>query len=73
LTYQEQRELEALPERIEALEAELSELHIRAADPAFYRKALADIIGVKGRLVSLESDLAAAYRRWDELEMAGTP
>ncbi|MEI8375536.1 MAG: ATP-binding cassette domain-containing protein [Planctomycetota bacterium] len=71
LTYKEQRELEALPQRIEALEAELSELHQLAADPAFYRKAPAEIISVKGRLESLQSDLAEAYRRWEELEMIG--
>ena len=49
LTYKEQRELEALPERIEALEAELGELHQATADPAFYRQAPAEIISVKAR------------------------
>ena len=72
LTFKEQRELETLPERIEALEAELGELHQLAADPAFYRKAPAEIIGVKGRLQSLQNDIAAAYRRWEELESFGT-
>jgi ATP-binding cassette subfamily F protein uup len=73
LTYKEQRELEALPQRIEALEAELGELHQLAADPAFYRKATAEIIAVKNRLQSVQSDLAEAYRRWEELETIGTP
>jgi len=72
LTYKEQRELEALPERIEALEAELGELHQLVADPAFYRNAPAEIISVKSRLQSLQSDVAEAYRRWEELEMTGT-
>ena len=72
LTYKEQRELEALPERIEALEAELGELHQLMADPAFYRQAPAEIIGVKSRLQSLQSDVAEAYRRWEELETTGT-
>ncbi len=72
MTYKEQRELEALPQRIEALEAELGELHQLTADPAFYRKAPAEIISVKSRLQSLQSDVAEAYRRWEELETAGT-
>ncbi len=70
LTYKEQRELEALPQRIELLEAELGELHQLTADPAFYRKAPAEIIRVKGRLDELQNEVAEAYRRWEELETA---
>ena len=50
LTYHEQRELQALPQRIEALEAELAELQQRLADPMFYRRPPAEIVSVKGRL-----------------------
>ena len=71
MTYKEQRELEALPQRIEALEAELGELHQLTADPAFYRKTPAEIIRVKGRLESLQSEVAEAYRRWEELDAPG--
>ncbi len=71
LTYKEQRELENLPQRIEALEAELGELHQLAADPAFYRKPPAEIVGVKSRIQSLQSDVTEAYRRWEELESPG--
>ncbi|MFA7620110.1 MAG: ATP-binding cassette domain-containing protein, partial [Thiohalomonadaceae bacterium] len=38
LSYKDQRELEQLPSRIEALEAELVELHQRLSDPAFYQQ-----------------------------------
>ena len=69
LTYKEQRELEALPQRIEALEAELAELHQVTSDPAFYRKAPAEIISVKNRLESLHREVAEAYSRWEQLEM----
>ena len=72
LTYKEQREVEALPQRIEAMEAELGELHQRMADPAFYRQAPAEIIRVKSRLQSLQNDVAEAYRRWEELEQGGS-
>ena len=68
LTYKEQRELEALPPRIEALEAELGELHSCTAEPAFYRQEPAEIIHVKNRLQALQQDISAAYRRWEELE-----
>jgi ABC transport system ATP-binding/permease protein len=71
LTYKEQRELEALPQQIETLEAELGELHQVTADPAFYRKPAAEIIQVKARLESLQKEVAEAYRRWEELETPG--
>src|SRR5208282_1579322 len=71
LTYKEQRELEALPQRIETLELELGQLHQLTADPAFYRKPPAEIISVKGRLESLQNEVAEAYRRWEELESPG--
>ena len=38
LSYKEQRELEALPAHIEALEAEQRELNARVAGPAFYKE-----------------------------------
>jgi ATP-binding cassette subfamily F protein uup len=68
LTYKEQRELEDLPERIAALEADLGELHAAMADPAFYRQEPAAIVQAKTRLQSLERGIAAAYQRWEELE-----
>jgi ATP-binding cassette subfamily F protein uup len=68
LTYAQQRELEALPERIVAVEAEISELHATMADPAFFRRDPTVIVGAGVRLKSLEKDLVAAYQRWEELE-----
>jgi ABC transport system ATP-binding/permease protein len=68
LTYAEQRELEALPERIGQLEAELGELHQEMADPSFYRQAPAEIISSNARLQALEKELADAYQRWEVLE-----
>jgi ATP-binding cassette subfamily F protein uup len=68
LSYKEQRELEALPAKIESLEAELAELHSLTADAAFYRKPQPEIVAVKARLGAIESEVAAAYGRWEELE-----
>ena len=65
---QEQRELEALPEQIVALESELNELHQIMADPAFYRREPAEIVKSKIQLQSLEKQIAEAYQRWEELE-----
>ena len=72
MTYKEQRELEALPQRIEALEAELEQMHQRMAEPAFYREAPAEIVRVKSRLQAIQEELAEVYRRWEELESPGS-
>ena len=68
LTYKEQRELEALPGRIEALEAEQSELHTRMGDGDFYRQSSDEITATMERLKSLEQELEASYLRWQELD-----
>ncbi len=68
LTYAEQRELEALPERIEVLETQIGELHQAMADPAFYRQDSSEIVKTNTRLQSLEKELAEVYERWDVLE-----
>ena len=49
--------MDALPQRIEALEGELDELHQRMADPAFYRGPPAEIVRVKNRLQSLQEEV----------------
>jgi ATP-binding cassette subfamily F protein uup len=68
LTYKEQRELEALPQRIEALEAEQEALHRAITDPAFYRQDSDNIVQANAQLVALEQALGDAYARWETLE-----
>ncbi len=68
LTYAEQRELEAFPQRIEAIEAQVAELHAVVGDPAFYRQDPAEIVKTNAQLQALEKDLADAYTRWEFLE-----
>ena len=68
LSYKEQRELDALPARIEALESEVGALQGRLADPALYRDGGARVAEVQQRLAIVESELAAAYARWEALE-----
>ncbi len=73
LTYKETRELEALPGRIEAMEAEQTELHATLSDPDFYRQTDgAAVAAGTDRLAILDRELAEAYRRWEELEALAT-
>jgi ABC transport system ATP-binding/permease protein len=68
LSHKERKELEALPGRIEELEAARTELHDAMADPAFYRQDGGAIADARARLESLERELGAAYERWEALE-----
>jgi ATP-binding cassette subfamily F protein uup len=68
LTNKERAEREALPKRIEALEAEQAELTAKLADPVFFKTAGAEVARATTRLQELEAEVAAAYERWAELE-----
>ena len=68
LTYRERRELEALPARIDALEAEQRTVSGAIADSAFYRQPADAITATLERLKSVEHDLADLYARWDALD-----
>lgn len=68
LTWKEERELEALPESIEKLEAILAGLQTELADPGIYRGDGSAVAERKARLDRTEDELAAAYSRWEELE-----
>lgn len=67
LSYKEQRELEALPARIEALEAEQQALQASAGDPAFYARPHAEVQAQLARLAVLGGEIEAAYARWESL------
>jgi len=68
LSNKERAELEALPKKIEILEAELTKLTASLADPAFFKKGGADVTQATTRLHALEAEIAQAYARWSELE-----
>jgi ATP-binding cassette subfamily F protein uup len=68
LTGKEQKELETLPAKIEALEKEQAELAAKLADPAFYKTQAAKFAEVKARLETVEREHATAFARWEELE-----
>ncbi len=68
LGYKAQRELEALPERIEQLEQEQARLAAAMSEPAFFRGPAEAISDAQQQLADLEAELATAYARWEELE-----
>jgi ATP-binding cassette subfamily F protein uup len=67
LSYKDQRELDALPARIEVLEQEQVWLHARLADPGAYADTAA-AKDLRARLKTLQVELAAACARWELLE-----
>ena len=73
LSFKEQRELDALPQRIEALEAEQHQLYQTMSDPLSFQKGKEEIAHVKARVSALEGELAGAYQRWTALEGLQTP
>jgi ATP-binding cassette subfamily F protein uup len=68
LSYNEQRELAQLPDRIAALEAEQSALDAEIHAPDFYRQPASRIAEVMSRVDGVGHELLAAYARWDELD-----
>jgi len=68
LSYKESRELESLPARIEALEAEQAGLVARMSDAAYHRQDAAQLRVDRERLAAIEAELPSAYDRWLELE-----
>jgi ATP-binding cassette subfamily F protein uup len=67
-SWKETRELEALPARIAALEAEQKELSLRLEDPALYRQDPALARQIAEQLTAMEETLMALLERWEILE-----
>ncbi|QKT02681.1 ATP-binding cassette domain-containing protein [Ectothiorhodospiraceae bacterium 2226] len=70
LSYKDQRELDALPERIAALEEELAELEGQLADPALYQRPDAGeaAAALAQRAETVRAEVEHAYARWAELD-----
>lgn len=68
LSYHEVRELEHLPGAIERLEHEQAALFETLADPSFYQTGGDAIAVARSRLAAVETELAQAYGRWEELD-----
>jgi ABC transport system ATP-binding/permease protein len=68
LSFNEQRELSELPERIEFLETEHLQLEAAVASPSFYKESRDAIARTLARLEELQRSLAEAYGRWADLD-----
>jgi ATP-binding cassette subfamily F protein uup len=68
LNYKEQRELEQLPAKIQALEAGLSALQSKLSDNDFYQQDTGTVSAAQKELATLEAELKTVYARWEQLE-----
>ena len=68
LSYKLQRELDTLPAKIESLEAEKEKVEQSLSDPAVYQQGDAVLAALQVEYKQMETDLSAAYARWEELE-----
>jgi ATP-binding cassette subfamily F protein uup len=67
LSYKEQRELDALPGRIEALEAEQKALAVQLASADLYLKEPQRVPALQARHEAIETELLGALERWEVL------
>ena len=68
LGYNEQRELEALPGRIEVLETKQQDLYTKMSAPDFYAREGTAIAQTKKRLEEIEAEIELACKRWEKLQ-----
>ena len=67
LSYKEQRELEALPGRIAALEAEQAHINTQLADGTLYASDNAKALQLAQRNAAIDGELLEALERWEIL------
>jgi ATP-binding cassette subfamily F protein uup len=72
LSFNEQREFKALPDRIAALEGEYADLQARVAAPEFYKEGADTIRTMLQRVEDVRGELDEALARWDELDSRQT-
>jgi ATP-binding cassette subfamily F protein uup len=68
LSYNEQRELATLPQKIEALETQIDKLQQQISSPQFYKGESATVNTTLTQLQQLETELEHAYERWATLD-----
>ena len=71
LSHKEQRELEELPKRIEALEREQGDIAAQLADGAIYRNDTKRAKQLQTRNEEIGAEVMLAMARWEELEGKG--
>jgi len=68
LSYKLQRELEAIPARLDQLESQLAVVQKEISDPAFYQQPADETQAVLARMQDLQLELDKLLERWAELE-----
>jgi ATP-binding cassette subfamily F protein uup len=69
LSFNEVRELESLPAKIEALETEQGDIQRRLADPTLYATAPKEVKALSTRQEAIGVELGTAMARWEALEL----
>ncbi|NLV94197.1 MAG: ABC transporter ATP-binding protein, partial [Candidatus Riflebacteria bacterium] len=67
LSFNEKRELEFLPDKIEKIGKEISEIQTKLADPMFYKSGL-NPNDLKEKIENLETEMLEAFEREEELK-----
>ncbi|MBA1187717.1 ATP-binding cassette domain-containing protein [Pseudomonas entomophila] len=68
LSYKLQRELEALPGQIDAVEQQIAQVQEEVGNAAFYQRPIGETTAVLARLEALQAELDGLVERWAELE-----
>ena len=68
LSYREEKDLEGIPQLIEKLESEQSEIYKSMADPEYYKNPAEKMKEIENRSEQLKKELSEAYDRWEYLD-----
>ena len=68
LSYKERQELDRLPAMIDEIEAKQAALHVRMAEPDYFKSSSSDLASDAKKMEKLDADLVQAYSRLEELE-----
>jgi ATP-binding cassette subfamily F protein uup len=69
LSYKEQRELDSLPTKIEALEQEHEQLQVTISDAGFYQQPKDEMEKTLARMEAVATELEQCYQRWQALDL----
>jgi ATP-binding cassette subfamily F protein uup len=68
LSYKDQRELDGLPDEIEKLETEITDISQQMSEPDFFKGQRDQVQKTENRLSDLQNRLSHCYERWEILE-----
>ncbi len=68
LSYKESRELEALPQQIQAFEKEQAAITEKLADTGLYQSQPDEVKALQARFAEIDEEMLQALARWEELE-----